>query len=46
LAEARNQNIVLICRSGNRSVLAALTMRQMGFENVRASLRSAQFFKV
>jgi rhodanese-related sulfurtransferase len=24
LAEARNQNIVLICRSGNRSVLAAL----------------------
>jgi rhodanese-related sulfurtransferase len=25
LAEARNQNIVLICRSGNRSVLAALT---------------------
>jgi rhodanese-related sulfurtransferase len=26
----------LICRSGNRSVLAALTMRQMGFENVRS----------
>jgi 3-mercaptopyruvate sulfurtransferase SseA len=36
LAEARNQNIVLICRSGNRSVLAALTMQQMGFENVRS----------
>jgi rhodanese-related sulfurtransferase len=34
--EARNQNIVLICRSGNRSVLAALTMQQMGFENVRS----------
>jgi rhodanese-related sulfurtransferase len=27
---------VLICRSGNRSVLAALTMQQMGFENVRS----------
>lgn len=36
LAEARNQNIVLICRSGNRSALAALTMQQMGFENVRS----------
>ena len=36
LAKARNQNIVLICRSGNRSVLAALTMQQMGFENIRS----------
>ncbi len=36
LAEARNQNIVLICRSGNRSALAALTMQQMGFKNVRS----------
>lgn len=36
LAQAREQNIVLICRSGNRSVLAALTMQQMGFENVRS----------
>lgn len=36
LAEARNQNIILICRSGNRSVLAAQTMQQMGFENVRS----------
>ncbi|SMN12091.1 Rhodanese-related sulfurtransferase [uncultured Candidatus Thioglobus sp.] len=36
LAKARNQNIVLICRSGNRSVLAALTMQQMGFTKVRS----------
>ncbi|WXU00482.1 MAG: Thiosulfate sulfurtransferase GlpE [Catillopecten margaritatus gill symbiont] len=36
LAKARNQNIILICRSGNRSVLAAQTMQQMGFENVRS----------
>lgn len=36
LASSRNQNIVLICRSGNRSVLAAQTMQQMGFENVRS----------
>lgn len=36
LAEARNQNIVVVCRSGNRSVLAALTMQQMGFKHVRS----------
>lgn len=36
LAQARNQNIILICRSGNRSVLAAQTMQQMGFESVRS----------
>ena len=36
LAASRNQNIVLICRSGNRSVLAAQTLQQMGFENVRS----------
>ncbi len=36
LAKARDQNIVIICRSGNRSVLAAQTMQQMGFENVRS----------
>jgi len=36
LAEARDQNIVVVCRSGNRSVLAALTMQQMGFEHVRS----------
>ncbi|MBT3195332.1 MAG: rhodanese-like domain-containing protein [Candidatus Ruthia sp.] len=36
LAQARDQNIVVVCRSGNRSVLAALTMQQMGFEHVRS----------
>ncbi len=36
LANARDQNIVLICRSGNRSVLAAQTMQQMGFGKVRS----------
>ncbi len=36
LAAARDQAIVLICRSGNRSVLAAQTMQLMGFKNVRS----------
>ncbi|HIG88631.1 rhodanese-like domain-containing protein [Candidatus Thioglobus sp.] len=36
LAQARDQNIVVVCRSGNRSALAVLTMQQMGFENVRS----------
>ena len=36
LAKERSQNIVVICRSGNRSVLAAQTMQLMGFENVRS----------
>lgn len=36
LANSRDQNIVTICRSGNRSVLAAKTMQEMGFENVRS----------
>jgi len=36
LAQARDQNIVVVCRSGNRSVLAALTMQQMGFSQVRS----------
>ena len=36
LAKARDQNIVVICRSGNRSVLAAQTMQLMGFKNVRS----------
>jgi 3-mercaptopyruvate sulfurtransferase SseA len=26
--------VVLVCRSGNRTVLAALTLQQMGFEQV------------
>ncbi len=34
LAEARNREIVVICRSGNRSALAAFTMQMMGYKNV------------
>ena len=36
LAEARDQSIVVICRSGIRSALAAKTMQMMGFEKVRS----------
>jgi len=39
LVEARDKKIVLICRSGNRSVLAAHTMTLMGYTDV-ASLRT------
>jgi rhodanese-related sulfurtransferase len=38
LAKGREREIVLICRSGKRSVLAADVMQQMGFSNV-ASLK-------
>lgn len=34
LAQSRDQEIVVICRSGNRSALAAFTMQLMGFTNV------------
>jgi rhodanese-related sulfurtransferase len=34
LAAGRNQEIVVICRSGKRSVLAADVLMQMGFTNV------------
>lgn len=34
LAQARLQPVVLVCRSGNRTALAALTLQQMGFEQV------------
>ena len=33
LVKARKQAVLVICRSGNRSVLAALTMKTLGFEN-------------
>ena len=36
LVEARDREIILICRSGNRSLLAALTMKIMGYENVKS----------
>lgn len=34
LAEARSRPLVLVCRSGNRTVLAAYTLQQMGYEHV------------
>ena len=34
LASARDREIILICRSGNRSVLAASMMQQLGYTNV------------
>ena len=34
LASGRDSEIVIICRSGNRSALAAHTMQLMGFNNV------------
>lgn len=36
LAKARQKPVVLICRSGNRSALAALVLGDMGFTNVRS----------
>lgn len=36
LANARDKDVVLICRSGYRSVLAAHTMEKMGYMNVRS----------
>ena len=36
LVQARDKPIVLVCRSGNRSVLAAYTMQQMGYQNVKS----------
>ncbi len=36
LASTRKQNIVLVCRSGKRSALAGITMKQLGFNNVRS----------
>ncbi len=34
LVNGRDRKIVVICRSGHRSVLAAYTMQQLGFTNV------------
>lgn len=36
LASARERNIILICRSGKRSVLTADIMQQMGYKQVRS----------
>ena len=34
LVEARERDVILVCRSGNRSVLAAFTMQLMGYSKV------------
>jgi rhodanese-related sulfurtransferase len=36
LVNARDEDVVLVCRSGNRSVLAAHTMEQLGYMCVRS----------
>ena len=33
LVRARDKEIVIICRSGNRSILAAYTMQRLGYEH-------------
>lgn len=35
----RNQRVVIYCAGGNRSALAALTMKQMGYGNVASMAR-------
>jgi rhodanese-related sulfurtransferase len=35
----RGQKVVVYCARGNRSALAALTMKQMGYENVSSMAR-------
>jgi len=35
----RGQRVVVYCARGNRSALAALTMKQMGYENVSSMAR-------
>jgi len=34
LVNARERPVIVVCRSGNRSVLAALTMKMMGYKNL------------
>jgi len=34
LVESRNEEVVILCRSGNRSVLAAHTLQQLGYQKV------------
>jgi rhodanese-related sulfurtransferase len=36
LVRARDREIVVVCRSGNRSVLAADTMQRMGYNDVKS----------
>jgi rhodanese-related sulfurtransferase len=35
----RDQTVVIYCARGNRSALAALTMKQMGYDNVASMAR-------
>jgi len=39
LVNARDKEVIVVCRSGTRSVLAALTMHLMGYQNI-ASLKT------
>ena len=39
LVQARDKEVIVICRSGNRSVMAAHTMQRMGYKNI-ASLKT------
>ncbi len=34
LVNARDKEVIIVCRSGTRSVLAALTLQQLGYKNV------------
>jgi len=34
LVEARDREIVIVCRSGSRSIFAAFTLMQMGYSNI------------
>ena len=34
LVKARTREVIIVCRSGTRSVMAALTMHLMGYQNV------------
>ena len=34
VVQARKRNILVVCRSGNRSILAAYTMQLMGYQHV------------
>jgi rhodanese-related sulfurtransferase len=36
LVNARDKNVIVICRSGNRSVLAAHTMQLMGYKSAKS----------
>lgn len=48
LASAREREVIVICRSGNRSALAAQTLKQLGFRqvyNLKTGLRGWNDFE-